>query len=184
MLATNSCLHHTLHPHRPCNVPSTTQLEVEIIVLPNRSLQFTYLLSGELTYFKIPDKTAPQRADNLWRHTCFEAFIRAHKSQAYLEFNFSPAGQWQAYTFTDYRVGTGLDTATAPDITCQLSSTIMALQATLQPNHLPAGTHLCLGLSAVLESVDGSISYWALQHAPGPADFHHPDTFVLEIDLP
>jgi hypothetical protein len=41
----------------------------------------------------------------------------------------------------------------------------------------------CLGLSAVIEDLDGVLSYWALRHPPGKPDFHHPDTFALEIDL-
>jgi len=36
-------------------------------------------------------------------------------------------------------------------------------------------------LTAVVECVDGALSYWALRHAAGKPDFHHPDTFALEI---
>ena len=36
-----------------------------------------------------------------------------------------------------------------------------------------------VGFSAILEEEDGTISYWALAHAPGRPDFHHPDCFAL-----
>jgi len=38
-------------------------------------------------------------------------------------------------------------------------------------------------LSAVIEEESGTLSYWALRHAPGRADFHHPDGFALELDM-
>ena len=36
-----------------------------------------------------------------------------------------------------------------------------------------------IGLSAILEEDDGTISYWALAHGSGRPDFHHPDGFTL-----
>ena len=49
----------------------------------------------------------------------------------------------------------------------------------------PVGGHAQTGpgLSAVIEDPNGVLSYWALRHPPGKPDFHHPDTFALEIDL-
>jgi hypothetical protein len=38
-----------------------------------------------------------------------------------------------------------------------------------------------LGLSAVIEEKDGTLSYWALAHPPGRADFHDPACFALEL---
>jgi hypothetical protein len=38
-----------------------------------------------------------------------------------------------------------------------------------------------LGLSAVIEETNGTISYWAVAHPPGKADFHHSDCFALEL---
>jgi hypothetical protein len=33
-----------------------------------------------------------------------------------------------------------------------------------------------------VEDRSGSLSYWALRHAAGKPDFHHPDAFALELD--
>lgn len=38
-----------------------------------------------------------------------------------------------------------------------------------------------LGLSAVIEEKGGALSYWALRHAPGRPDFHHPRAFVRRL---
>jgi len=47
----------------------------------------------------------------------------------------------------------------------------------------PAGPW-SVGLSAVIEEIDGTKSYWALRHPPGPPDFHHPDCFALTLPAP
>ncbi len=44
-----------------------------------------------------------------------------------------------------------------------------------------ASASLELALSAVIEQRDGGLSYWALRHAPGQPDFHHPDGFALTL---
>jgi hypothetical protein len=41
-----------------------------------------------------------------------------------------------------------------------------------------------IGLTAVVEEVDGTKSYWALAHAPGPPDFHNADCFTARLPAP
>lgn len=50
-------------------------------------------------------------------------------------------------------------------------------------SEVPRGD-LRVGLSAVIEETDGTKSYWALRHPPGPPDFHHPDCFAVELAAP
>lgn len=40
---------------------------------------------------------------------------------------------------------------------------------------------LVVGVSCVLEHNGGEKSYWALSHPGQQPDFHHPDSFVLEL---
>ena len=47
--------------------------------------------------------------------------------------------------------------------------------------NLDPGRQTRLGLAAVIEERNGSLSYWALSHPPGMVDFHHPDGFVLAL---
>jgi hypothetical protein len=49
----------------------------------------------------------------------------------------------------------------------------------LVPTH-QEGT-LQIGLAAVVEAQDGTLSYWALKHPGGKPDFHHPDAFALKL---
>jgi hypothetical protein len=156
-------------------------IAVEVAVSPTRALQLSYTLTGNLAAIRIPCIAPAKRTEGLWQHTCFEAFIRSEDNPAYREFNFSPSGGWQAYTFADYRNGCLLEPSTGPAIECLIESARLTLHATIQPDDLPPGTRLRIGLTAVVEADDGALSYWALRHAAGKPDFHHPDTFALEI---
>ena len=41
---------------------------------------------------------------------------------------------------------------------------------------------LRLGLAAVIEDKARVLSYWALKHPAEKPDFHHADSFVVELD--
>ena len=125
----------------------------------------------------------PARRDNLWRHTCGELFIAARNGSAYREFNFSPSGEWAAYDFTGPRQRAADPTLAAPAIELRRTADALVLVANLPRAALPAAPRLDLGLSAVVEADDGTLSYWALRHlAPAP-DFHQRDSFALTLDL-
>ena len=49
---------------------------------------------------------------------------------------------------------------------------------------LATATSVRAGVSAVVESEDGSLSWWALAHAGDKPDFHDPSTFVLRVAPP
>jgi len=40
------------------------------------------------------------------------------------------------------------------------------------------------GCRRLIEETNGAKSYWALAHAPGKPDFHHPDAFALDLPAP
>ena len=142
-------------------------------------------LRGATAQLRLPQARAGRRADGLWRHTCFEAFVGAEGAAGYYEFNFSPALDWAAYRFDDYR--TGMSAATlerAPGLQVRRSSDALELTATV---HLQGLALLCdapalrLALAAVIEENDARLGYWALRHPPGNPDFHHPEGFTLEL---
>lgn len=140
-----------------------------------RSLGLRFTVQGRPDEVTWPEPRAPGRADDLWRHTCFEAFVQSH--DGYVEFNLSPTGQWASYRFDGPRMGmrNAAQRATPP----QMHRTVdqASLDARLE---LPDDVRR-LGLSAVIEATDGSFSWWALAHPSDKPDFHHPDSFVLEL---
>ena len=94
-----------VHPDSLCS--AVTHIEVEIMRPCAGSLVLSYLVTGRIGDLGIPAAVAAARTDELWRHTCFEAFVRTSPGPAYYEFNFAPSTQWAAYRFDSYRSGIG-----------------------------------------------------------------------------
>lgn len=138
-------------------------------------------MAGATLGIDIPRASDAGRTDGLWRSTCFEVFASLRDGR-YAEFNISPSGEWAAYGFSGYREGMtnleGLIRVTSADRT----GADFELDAIISWKDLPFIERL--GLSAVIEDVDGGISYWALAHPPGKPDFHHPDSFALILPPP
>ena len=171
-------MRHTLWLHPDSLCAAATKIEVDIARPRPGSLILSYVVSGGISDLLTPPVVALARADELWRHTCFEAFVRPSAGPGYYELNFSPSTQWAAYRFDSYRSGMRIATEIgAPRIEVRSSAESYTLQASLELGPLSSWR---LGLSAVLEEANGRKSYWALAHPPGKADFHHSDCFTLE----
>lgn len=128
--------------------------------------------------FVIPEAAEPERAEDLWQTTCFEAFLRA-EGEGYREWNFAPSTQWAAYDFTSHREGRADAEVAPPYIRMEDNLTWWALGATIA---VDAGMAWQLGLSAILEEKDGTKSYWALAHPDGDKpDFHDPVCFAARL---
>jgi hypothetical protein len=171
------------HPSTPCEL--IRRFMVRVQKTSDGLLTLDYAVEGEMAGLRIPSPHVPQHADGLWRHTCFEAFL-GH-DEGYYEFNFAPSTEWAIYHFTAYREGMSVvPQPRPPKITLTLDMHRLALNAMIDLNGLspePAGANLKLALSAVIEEQGGNLSYWALKHPLGRPDFHHPDSFVLGLDL-
>ena len=169
-----------LSPYRAASPSKPFSLEVSVC-LGAGVIRATFSLRGPTAILSLPAPTTAMRRDELWRHTCFEAFVQ--HAGGYLEYNLSPSTEWAAYGFTGYRDGMADLDVDAPAIRVTRDEHLLSVQADLA---LPAGiVPTRLGLSAVIEEGSGRRSYWALRHPPGEAtDFHHPDCFALELPPP
>ncbi len=172
-----------LHPDSRCF--AAANIEVEIERPQTNSLVLSYIVTGKISDICMPPVMAAARSDELWRHTCFEAFVRSSLGAEYYEFNFAPSTQWAAYRFNSYRSGMCVAAEiSALPIEMRSSPDGYTLQATLDLDRLsslPRDASWRLGLSAVIEDISGCRSYWALAHPPGKPDFHHSDCFAYEF---
>jgi hypothetical protein len=176
----NAGMRHTLRLHPDSLCAAATRIEADIARPRPGNLILSYVVSGRISDLRMPPVVAATRADELWRHTCFEVFVRPSAGSAYYEFNFSPSTQWAAYQFGSYRSGMRVATEIgAPRIEARSTAESYTLQAVLELDGLSLPWRL--GLSAVLEETNGHKSYWALAHPPGKADFHLADCFALEL---
>ena len=174
-----------LHPDSRCS--AATHIEVEAARPRPGNLVLYYFVTGKMIDLSLPPVTDPTRSDELWQHTCFEAFVCASPGAAYYEFNFAPSMQWAAYRFSGYRSGMSVASEiSAPSVEVQSNGACYKLQASLELDRLsslPSDRVWRLGLSVVIEETSGGKSYWALAHPPGKADFHHSDCFAQEVPV-
>ena len=174
-------MRYTLRPHADFRPEAGLQIDVDVVREDPCRLALNYVVTGATGALHLPDAAKPERANELWRSTCFEAFIRAASDGPYYEFNFSPSRQWAAYAFDAYRSGMrDADPLDTPRIDIRSGTARFELQVSLDLARLPpASAGWQLGLSAVIEETSGRKSYWALAHPPGKPDFHHADCFAL-----
>ncbi len=165
-----------LSPHPAAPSPGLN-LEVEARRTGNL-LSLEYRVGGPaVSSIRWPDPQLRIPTDGLWRTTCFEAFVGAGGA-GYLEFNLSPGGAWAAYAFDACREGMRPLDIVAPFIVTRHAAEGFALTTDLT---LPPEAIGPIGLSAVIEGLDGAISWWALAHPSDKPDFHHPDARLLDL---
>ena len=172
------------HPDTTCK--AVRSINAIIRWSPGRVLTVTYAINGDIDQLRIPAEQTVVRTDELWQHTCFELFIGAKNDTEYYEFNFSPSGEWAIHEFRDYRDGGPINLDELdPKITVQRAAESFELSAVVRLDRLPGiqtDVYLSLGLSAVIEGLDGALSYWALKHPAGKPDIQHSDNFYLQIE--
>jgi hypothetical protein len=128
------------------------------------------------------------RLDKLWRATCCELFVRTAGAAPYREWNFSPAGHWQAYDFSARRTGQRTAEVALPAIDLGLPHPRPASAAAPPLTEwmltaeidVPAPA-LEVGVTMVVADRHGRLDYWALAHAAGAPDFHNPDSWLGRV---
>jgi hypothetical protein len=160
-------------------------LDVQLSVPSPGILTLGYTLRADMSRLRVGPEGVPGPADDLWKHTCFEAFVQPAGSLGYYEFNFSPTRQWAVYRFDSYRKGmTPMDMANPPNISIRRAPDCLDLQATFRlpiSAGIDAAQRPKLALTAVVEEDSGRLCYWSARHPQGKPDFHHPDGFVFEF---
>ena len=173
----------TAHPSTPND--AVRSLGVQLRAEEPGILVFQFSLDADMSRIRVPLSGAGGRADALWKHTCFEAFVAPADAPGYYEFNFSPSLDWAIYRFSAYREGMSpAEIGQAPKISVRRGDDRLELQSAVRLGHLADlrdARHLRIALAAVIEDENGRLSYWGLRHPPGKPDFHHPNGFALEV---
>ena len=144
-----------LHPTSRCGAAITVEVQAR---RPEPGLlELAYAVRGAVGALYVPPPAEPLRTDELWRRTCFEAFLRPGAGEAYVELNFAPSSRWAAYRFTGYREGMAppRDRRAARSRSPRDAERARARRrSSTSPRHLPPGP--CrLALSAVIEETNG-----------------------------
>ncbi len=154
-------------------------------------LHLDFVLKADLREILLPEKfEGAERTDNLWEHTCFEAFISLESGPEYLEVNLAPSGQWNIYEFSSYRASR----IEAEQVNCKplilKAKTNFNIQTEIDLSQVAwiknskKNMDLQIGLTGVIELKNHVKSYCALTHKSDKPDFHRKESFILRLKNP
>jgi hypothetical protein len=174
------------HPETPCS--AINRVDVGCDRTKNGALALRYTAVGHIGGIVVPNPVRyASRHDELWKTTCFEAFVKVPGDEGYTEFNFAPSTGWASYNFSKYRLGMTDAVLDPPHFDIDILEQALNVTVTIDLSNftnLPQSENWQIALSAVIEEKDGTKSYWALKHPPGKPDFHHPDCFAMTLAPP
>lgn len=177
-MQTHELAHHPAHP--PLEV---TRVEARILNSDSEWLRLRWRIEG-IGKLVVPPFAGRGRADELWRTTCFELFLRPEGGAGYCEINLSPSERWAAYDFTGYREGMSeRPFPREPDCTMRTGTAMAIFDATVPRAGLPH-SECAAGLCAVIEEEGGVKSYWAIAHPDRGPDFHDDTCFAARLAAP
>ncbi len=175
-----------LYPFQESPWTDLLKFSASAVRVNSNEIECEFIIAGstELIELSAPAQNPSKqrlRKDDLWKHTCFEAFLSEDRkdSSPYFEMNCAPSGDWNVYALDSYRQGLR---------PAALSATLLVFQATTGQLHLKIGMtgedlsrikHL--SLAAVIEFSDSSKSYFAAKHAGTVADFHLKESFTISL---
>jgi hypothetical protein len=170
----------TLRAHPSLPAPALT-IEAEASRAGDR-LELRYVVTGAVGALFVPALADSARRNELWKRTCFEAFVQPAGGDAYVEINLSPSRQWATYRFDRYREGMRDATDVAPgDIEVSATADALTLSASIPLVALSGAQTWRTGLTAVIETTAGTVSYWSLAHPRPTPEFHDADGFALDL---
>lgn len=183
-----------LVPHPARHSAATSFGEVSVRARALRSgdgLAFEYELICEAQAVVLPEDVSAalaqdgrKRKDDLWKTTCWEAFVGTPGDSGYVEFNFSPFGPWNAYQFRAYREGMAQADVAIGDASVRASlgpngrSGLTWLFDVRAEGKLSFAGPLEVSLTAVLGGSSSNILHLALAHAGETPDFHLRASFI------
>lgn len=147
-------------------------------------LELEYTVAGDRSDIVMPPVSdQPTRQHDLWQHTCFEFFVGLTGSDRYWEFNLSPAGHWNVYSFESYRQGMQEKLAFASlPFTVEADSSTFSLSLKLDLSAIALDNQpVDVAITTVVKHQNEQITYWALTHTGPEADFHRRDSFVIHL---
>ncbi|RJR39565.1 MAG: hypothetical protein C4576_21715 [Desulfobacteraceae bacterium] len=146
-------------------------------------LSISYQLQGKLQDILIPEvEKTPSRRSGLWEGTCFELFLAREGSNQYREFNLSPAGHWNVFSFSDYRQSMREEKRyQSLPFRVQKTENSFLLRLNFHLDEKIRERNLDAGVSAVIKTSDGKSTYWSLAHTAARPDFHARDSFIISL---
>jgi hypothetical protein len=172
-----------LLPHPGCTPPPGLMVSAGLVRTETTRWRLVHRLRGPLDQIRLPSPGTLVRMDDLWRTTCFEAFLQPHGAPYYVERNVAPSYAFAAYRFDTYR-SKHRDAWLEPgSVWVERSGGKTEIEVAVSFELAEPGFRGAVkaGLSCVVEDAGGRLSYWALAHPGARPDFHNADAFTLSV---
>jgi hypothetical protein len=152
-------------PFQDNNLIESIRGEFEI---RERQIVINFQLDGKISEVYWPEKDESSgRQFGLWEHTCLEFFIGPENSSHYWEFNLSPSGNWNCFSFSDLRTDMQESEALVlSSVAGEVEENTATCTALIHCDDLVREMVLSgirIGISAVIEHTSGFF-YYALAH--------------------
>ena len=150
------------------------------VSIDGHKVSCVYNVVGDPKKFVIPEIIPnPQFTNDLWKNTCFELFVSQEGTERYIEWNFSLNGNWAQYAFCKYR--TPIEISPAPpriDSNHSENQITLIAEVDIPRTFFPDSANFLVGISTVLENIEGELGYYAIHHNHNHPDFHNRAHFV------
>ncbi len=163
-----------LIPFNPASAPAI-EIHSELNTT-EESVYISYKVTGDLSSLDLGSgRSLHNRVIKLWEKSCFELFIK-DASDSYVEFNFSPEFEWNAFYFA--KKGDALkeyEKVNQVKTDILLSQDVFHIIVEIEKNKFPENFftgELSAGITSVVKEKNGNISYWALSHEDTKPNFH------------
>ncbi|CAA6816502.1 MAG: Unknown protein [uncultured Sulfurovum sp.] len=149
------------------------------IYLTATSMQITFIIKGALETYVFPQKSQPQRANELWKSTCFELFLGNSQKEAYYELNFSSSLAWNFYYLRSYRAELQeLKLLSEPKISVKENEEVFKIVFELETETFSFKDFDSYNVASVLLTKEHECTFWSLKAFTDVPDFHHQDNFL------
>ena len=163
-----------LFPH--CQTEEALTIKASF-TLTSQQLVLSFVLQGVREHYLFDTKNHAKRADELWRATCFEMFIKNSNSKKYWELNIAPNGSWNFYRFSDYKKDRQEESRVlTPKVLFKQERDEVSVNVEVDFTEKLFDESVDFNLALILLDIEGKRHFYTLNPKEGVADFH---AFVL-----
>ena len=147
--------------------------------LTNNKVQISFVVKGELDAYIFLQKLKLQRANELWKATCFELFLANSQKEEYYEINFSSSLAWNFYYLKNYRAEVQeLKLLHEPKIEVYYHADELHIDFELETEILATENFDLYNVASICLTKDKLRTFWSVKHKKDVPDFHNRDNFL------
>jgi len=163
-------------------IQSDIQVEAQFEI-EDKTLRLEFNIEGEIENYIFLKPSTQERANDLWKATCFEFFFGYKGSKSYTEVNISPSTKWNIYSFKGYReLLKEKNILTQPSIKVFQEKNRYSLLVTSNFNESFLNNGLVFNLAVILLDKNHIRHFYTLNRTPTTVDFHKKESWKVCIE--